>query len=162
MNILIPREVRCLADVAVDPGLERELLPEGGDSGTVVYLQRVMAQLTGFQNLHLQQSHSEAFKLECWRRLLRGPWTARRSNQSILKETNAEYSLEGLKLKHQYFGQLMWRADSLEKILMLRKIEGRRRKGNRRWDVWMASPTQWTWVWASSRRQWWTGKPGVL
>ena len=91
-----------------------------------------MAQLTGFQNLHLQQSHSEAFELQCWRRLLRGPWTERRSNQSILKEINPEYSLEGLKLKCQYCGQLRGRANSLEKILMLRKIEGRRRRGQQK------------------------------
>ena len=73
----------------------------------------------------------DAFKLWCWRRLLRVPWTARRSSQSILKEINPEYSLEGLmlklKLKPQYFGHLMQRADSLEKTLMLGKIEGRRR-----------------------------------
>ena len=69
-----------------------------------------------------------AFELWCWRRLLRVPWTARRSNQSILKETNPEYSLEGLMLKLQYFGHLMWRANSLEKTLMLGKIESRRRR----------------------------------
>ena len=73
----------------------------------------------------------DAFELWCWRRLLRVPWTARRSNQSILKETSFEYSLEGLmlKLKLQYFGHLMQRADSFEKSLMLGKIEGRRRRG---------------------------------
>ena len=73
----------------------------------------------------------DAFKLCCWRRLLRVPWTARRSNQSILKEISPEYSLEGLlqKLKLQYFGHLMQRADSFEKTLMLGKIEGRRRRG---------------------------------
>ena len=72
----------------------------------------------------------DAFEVQCWRRLLRVPWTARRSNQSILKETSSEYSLEGLmlKLKLQYFGHLMQRADSLEKTLMLGKIEGRRRR----------------------------------
>ena len=72
-----------------------------------------------------------AFELWCWRRLLRVPWTARRSNQYILKEISPEYSLEGLmlKLKLQYFGHLMWRTDSLEKTLMLTKIEGRRRRG---------------------------------
>ena len=71
----------------------------------------------------------DAFKLWCWRRLLRVPWTARRSNQSILKEINPEYSLEGLmlELKLQYFGHLMLRADSLKKTLMLGKTEGRRR-----------------------------------
>ena len=73
----------------------------------------------------------DAFELWCWRRLLRVPWTARRSNQSILKEISPEYSLERLmlKLKLQYFGHLMWRADSFEKTLMLRKIEGRRKRG---------------------------------
>ena len=76
----------------------------------------------------------DAFKLWCWRRLLRVPWTARRSNQSILKEINPEYTLEGLmlKLKLQYFGYLMQNTDSLEKILMLGKIEGRRRRGRQR------------------------------
>ena len=76
----------------------------------------------------------DAFELWCWRRLLRAPWTARRSNQSILKDISPECSLEGLmlKLKLQYFGHLMWRADSLEKILMLGKIEGRRRRGQQR------------------------------
>ena len=76
----------------------------------------------------------DAFELWCWRRLLRIPWTSRRSNQSILKEISPDYSLEGLmlKLKLQYFGYLMWRADSFEKSLMLGKIEGRRRKGRQR------------------------------
>ena len=105
-----------------------------------------------------------AFKLWCWRRLLRVPWTARRSNQSILKEISPEYSLEGpmLKLKLQYFGHLMQRTDSFEKTLMLGKIEGRRRRGNQGWDDWMASLTQWAWVWANFRGWWWTGRPGVL
>ena len=79
---------------------------------------------------------NDAFELWCWRRFLRVPWTARKSNQSILKEISTEYSLEGLmlKLKLQYFGHLMWRADSLEKTLMLGKIEGRRRGWQRmRW-----------------------------
>ena len=73
----------------------------------------------------------DAFELWCWRRCLRVPWTARKSNQSILKELNPEYSLEGLmlKLKLQYLGHLMWRTNSLEKTLMLGKIEGRRRRG---------------------------------
>ena len=76
----------------------------------------------------------DAFELLCWRRLLRVPWTARRSNQCILKEINPGYSLEGLmlKLKLQYFGHLMRRTDSLEKTLMLGKIEGRRRRGQQR------------------------------
>ena len=98
------------------------------------------------------------------RRLLRVPWTARRSIQSILKEISSKYSLEGLmlKLKLQYFGHLIWRTDSFEKTLMLEKIECRRRGDSRGWDGWMASPTQWMWVWAGSGSWWWTGKPGVL
>ena len=76
----------------------------------------------------------DAFELWCWRRLLRVPWMAKRSNQSILKEISPEYSLEGLmlKLKLQHFGNLMWRADWLEKTLMLEKIEGRRRRRRQR------------------------------
>ena len=102
-------------------------------------------------------------KLRCWRRLLRVPCTARRSNQSILKEIKPEYSLEGLmlKLKLQYFGHLMQRAHSLEKTLMLGKMKAGE-GDNRGWDGWMASPTQWTRVWANSRRWWRTGKPGML
>ena len=180
----------------------------------------------------------DAFELWCWRRLLRVSWTARRSNQSILKEISPGCSLEGLmlKLKLQYFGHLMWRVDSLEKTLMLEGIGGRRRRRwqrmrwldgitdlmdmslselwelmmdreawcatihgvakswtwlsdwtenwgwkhlaflhckipypvlpwsetPRRWDSWMASPTQRTWVWVNSGNWWWTGRPGVL
>ena len=76
----------------------------------------------------------DAFELSCWKRLLRAPWTARRSNQSILKEISPEYSLEGLmlRLKLQYFSHLMWRTDSLVKTLMLGRIEGRRRRGRQR------------------------------
>ena len=108
---------------------------------------------------------TDAFELWCWRRLLRVPWTARRSNQSILKEVSPGCSLEGmtLKVKRQYFGHLMWRVDSLEKPLMLGGIWGQKEKGDdRRWDVWMASPTWWTWVWVNSGSWWWTGRPGVL
>ena len=105
----------------------------------------------------------DAFELWCWKRLLRVPWTARRSNQSILKEISPEYSLEELmlKLKLQYFGHLMGRTDSLEKILMLGKIEGGRRRDDRGWDGWMASSTRRTWVWVNPGRWWWTGKLGV-
>ena len=106
----------------------------------------------------------DAFELWCWRRLLRVPWTARRSNQSILKKISPECSLEGLMLnqKLQYFGHLMQRVDLLEKTLMLGGIGGRGEGDDRRWDGWMASPTQWTRVWASSESWWWTGKSGVL
>ena len=106
----------------------------------------------------------DAFELWCWRRLLRVPWTARRSNQSILKEISPENLLEGLtlKLKLQYFGHLMGRADSLEKTLMLGKTGGRRRRGWQRMR-WLDGITDsWTWVWVNSRSWWWTGRPGVL
>ena len=91
----------------------------------------------GFESWTIKKAElqrTDAFELWCWRRLLRVPWTARRSNQSILKEINPEYSLEGLmlKLKLQYFGHLMQRTDSLEKALMLGKIEGGRRRGQQR------------------------------
>ena len=101
----------------------------------------------------------DAFKLWCWRRLMRVSWTTMRSNQSILKEIHTDYSLEGLmvKLKSQYFSHLMWKSNSLEKTLMLGKTEGRRRRG---WQ--MALLTQWTWVLPISKRQWRMGKHGVL
>ena len=103
-----------------------------------------------------------AFELWSWRRLLRVPWAARRSNQSILKEISPGCSLERLMLKLtlQYFGHLMWRADSLEKTLMLgKRLKARGEGDSIGWDGWMASLTQWTWV---SRNWGWTGRPGVL
>ena len=101
----------------------------------------------------------DAFELWCWRRLLRVPWTARRSNQSILKEISPGISLEGmmLKLKLQYFGHLMRRVDSLGKTLMLRG-EG----DDWGWDGWMASLTWSMLVWVNSGYWWWTGRPGML
>ena len=103
----------------------------------------------------------DAFELWCWRRLLRVPWTARRSNQSILKYISPGCSLEGLmlKLKLQYFGHLMGRVESLEKTLMLEELGAGGEGDNRGWDGWMASLT---WVWVNSRIWWWTGRPGVL
>ena len=112
----------------------------------------------------LKRRRIDALELWCWRRLLRVPWTARRSNQSILKEISPEYSLEGLmlKLKLQYFGHWMQRIDSFEKTLMLQKLRARGEGDDRGWDGWMASPTQWTWVWVNSGSWPWTGRPGVL
>ena len=104
------------------------------------------------------------FELWCWRRLLRVPWTTRRSNKSILKEISPVVSLEWmmLKLKLQYFGHLMWRADSLEKSLMLGGIGGRRRRGWQRMR-WLDGITDsMAWVWVDSGSWWWTGRPGVL
>ena len=103
-----------------------------------------------------------AFKLSCSRKLLRVPWTARSSNQSTVKEISPEYSLEGLMLKLQYFGHLMWRYDSLEKALSWERLNTGGAGDDRGWDVWMASPTQWTWVWTNSGRWWRTGKAAVL
>ena len=104
------------------------------------------------------------FWLWCWRRLLRIPWTARRSNQSLLKEISPGRSLEGLmlKLKRQYFGHLMRRADSLDKTLMPGGIGAGGEGNDRGWDGWMTSPTRWTWIWVNSGSWWWTGRPGVL
>ena len=106
----------------------------------------------------------DAFELWCWRRLSRVPWTARRSNQSILKEINPGISLEGmmLKVKLQHFGHLMRRVDSLEKTLMLEGLGAGGEGDDRGWGGWMVSPTWWTWVWVNSRSWWWTGRPGVL
>ena len=111
-----------------------------------------------------EHRRTDAFELWCWRRLLIVPWTARRYNQSFLKEISPEYSLEGLmlKLKLHYFAHLMRRTGSLEKTLMLGKTEAGGEGDNRGWDGWMAPPTRWRWVWASSGSWWWTGRPGVL
>ena len=106
----------------------------------------------------VERGRINAFELWCWRRHLKVPWTARRSNQSILKEISPEYSLEGLilKLKLQYFGHLMQRSNSLEKTLMLRKIEGGRR-GRRERMKWLDGITD-----SMDMSWWWWGKPEVL
>ena len=111
----------------------------------------------------------DAFELWCWRRLLRFPWTARRSTQSILKEISPEHSLEGLmlKLKLKYFGHLSWLTGKDELTHVKRPWCWERLKvggegDNRGLDDWMVSLTQWTWVWVNSRSWWWIGRPGVL
>ena len=103
------------------------------------------------------------FQLWCWRRLLTVPWTERRSNHSILKEISPGCSLEGLmlKLKLQYSGHLMWRADSFERILMLGRLRAGGEGDDREWYGWMASLTQWTWFWVNSGSWWWTGRLGA-
>ena len=120
----------------------------------------------GFESWTIKKAEHRrinAFEIWCCWKLLRVPWTARRSNPSILKEISPEYSLEGLMLKPQYFGHLMQRTDSLRKKRpwcweRLKVGEG----NDRGWHGWMASLTQWTWVCASSQSWWWTGKPGML
>ena len=111
-----------------------------------------------------ERQRIDAFELWCWRRLLRVPWSTRRPNQCILKEISPGCSLEGLmlKLKLQYFGHLMWRTDSFEKTWCWERLRAGGEGDDRGWDGWMASPTQWTWVWVDSRSWWWTGRPGVL
>ena len=110
----------------------------------------------------------DAFELWHWRRILSVPWTARRSNQSILKEISPEYSLEGLmlKLKLQYFGHLMGRTviwkDPFAFPWCWERLKVGGEGDDRGWDGWMASPTQWTWVWVNSGSWWWTGRPGVF
>ena len=110
---------------------QRHYFANKGLSNQIMVFQVVMYGCESWTLKKAEHQRVDAFELWCWRRLLRVPWTARRSNQSILKENSPEYSLEGLmlKLKLQYFGHLMQRTDSLEKILMPGKIEGRRRKG---------------------------------
>ena len=107
---------------------------------------------------------TDALELCCWRRLLRVPWTARRANQSTLKEISSGCSLEWLmlRLKLQYFGHLMQRVDSLEKTLMRERLGAGGEGDDRGSDGWMASPTRWTWVWVNSGSWWWTGRSGVL
>ena len=158
-SILKSRDITLLTKVCLDKAMVFPVVTYGCESWTIkkAECQRI-----------------DAFGLWCWRGLLRVSWTETRSNQSILKEINPEYSLEGLmlKVKPQYFGHLMWRADSLEKTLMLGKIEGRRRRGLQDemvgWhhqfneDGGRASPTQCTWLWVNSGSWWWTGRPGVL
>ena len=106
----------------------------------------------------------DAFELWCWRRLLRVPWTARRSNQSILKEISPGCSLERLmlKLKLQYFGHWCEGLSHLKRPWFWARFRAGGERDDRGWDCWMASPTQWTWVWVNCGSWWLTGRPGVL
>ena len=137
---------------------------------TKVHLVKAMVfpvVIYGWENWTIKKSERQridTFELLFWRRFLRVPWTARRSNQSILKEISPEYSSEGLmlKLKLQYFGRLIWRTDSLEKTLMLGKIESRRRRGRQK--IWCLDgiTDSMDISCTISRCWWWTEKPGVL
>ena len=111
-----------------------------------------------------EHRRTDAFELWCWRRLLRIPWTAKRSNQSILKEISPECSLEGLmlKLKLRYFGHLMQRVYLLLKPCCWEILKAGGEGDDSRWDGWIAPPTQWTWVWVDSGSWCWTGMPGML
>ena len=106
----------------------------------------------------------DAFELWCWRRLLRVPWTARRSNQSVLMEISPGISLEGmmLKLKLQSFGHLSEELTHWKRLWCWEGLGAGEEGVDRGWDGWMASLTLWTWVWVNSRSWWWTGRPGVL
>ena len=106
----------------------------------------------------------DAFELWCWRRLLRVPWTARRSNQSILKEISRGCSLEGLmlKLKLQYFGTSCEELTHWKRPWFWEGLGAGGKGNDRGWGGWMASPTQWTWVWVNSGGWWGTGRPGVV
>ena len=103
-----------------------------------------------------------AFELWCWIRLLRVPWTARRSNQSILNEISAECSLKGLMLKLNNLATWCKELTRWKRSWCWERLKAGGEGDDRRWDGWMASPTRWTWVWVNSGSWWWTGKPGVL
>ena len=137
---------------------------KGPSSQGYVFFPVVMYRCESWTIKKVEHRRINAFELWCWGRLLRVPWTARKSNQYILKEINPGCSLEGLvlKLKLQYFGHLMQRADSLEKTLIWKRLKAGGEGVDRGWDGWMASQTQWTWVWVDSGSWWWTGRPGVL
>ena len=112
-----------------------------------------------------EHQRTDVFELWCWRRRLRVPWTARRSNQSILKEISPEYSLEGLTLKLKLPNTLATSCKELthwKRPWCWERLKAGGEGDDRGWDGWMASPVRWTWVWASSRSWWWTGKPSVL
>ena len=106
----------------------------------------------------------DTFELWCWRRLLRVPWTARRSTQSILKEISHDYSLEGLMLKLKLLNLAIWCKEQTlwKRLWCWERLRAGGEGEDRGWDDWMASPTQWTWVWVNSRSWWQTEGPGVL
>ena len=148
-SILKSRDITLLTKVGIVKAMVFPVVMYGCDSWTI---KKALCQ------------RMDAFELWCWRRLLRVPWTARRSNQSIFKETNPAYSLEGLmlKLKLQYFGHWCEELTHSKRPWCWTRLKAEGEGDDRGWEGWMASPTQWTWVWASFRSWWWTGKPGML
>ena len=148
----------------INPGHFVRTLP------TKVHLVKVMifpVVMYGCESRTIKKAEHQrigAFELWCWRRLLRVSWTWSRSNQSILKEINHEYSLEGLmlKLKLQYFSHLIEELTHWKRPWCWERLTAGGEGGNRGQDCWVASLTQWTWVWASSRSRWWARKPGLL
>ena len=143
-------------------------MDRGARRATVSRVSKNWAQLTyrceSWTTKKAEHRRIDAFEMWCWRRLLRVPCTAKRSNQSILKEISPGCSLERLmlKLKLQYFAHLIRRADSLEKTLTLERLRAGGEGDDRGWDGWMASLAQWTWVWVNSRSWWWTGRLCML
>ena len=134
---------------------------------TKVYLVKAMVVMYGCESWTIKKAEHrkiDAFELGCWRRLLRVPWTARRSNQSILKEISPEYSLEEPILNWNSNTLATWckELSHWKRPWCWEILKAGGERDDRGWDVWMASPTQWTWVWVSSGRWWRTGKPGVL
>ena len=136
---------------------------------TKVHLVKVMAfpiVMYGCESWTIKKAEhrTDAFELWCWRRLLRVPWTARRSNQSILKRISPECSLEGLMLKLKLQSIATWCEEltHLKRPWCWERLKAGWEGDDRGWDGWMASLTWWTWVWVNSRIWWWTGKPGVL
>ena len=134
---------------------------------TKVYLVKAMVVMYGCESWTIKKAEHwkiDAFELGCWRRLLRVPWTARRSNQSILKEISPEYSLEEPMLNWNSNTLATWckELSHWKRPWCWERLKAGGERDDRGWDVWMASLTQWTWVWVSSGRWWRTGKPGVL
>ena len=124
----------------------------------------VMCRCENWTMKKAEHWRTDAFELWCWRRLLRVPWTARRSNQSILEEISPEYSLEGLmlKLKIQYFVHRYEHQTHWKRPWCWEGLGAGGERDDRGWDGWMASLTRWTWVRVNSKSWWWTGRPGVL
>ena len=150
------RLLRVLWTARSNQSILKEISPEYSLEGLMLKLK---LQYFG----HLMR-RTDAFELWCWRRLLRVPWTARRSSQSILKEISPEYSLEGLmlKLKLQYFGTWCKELTHWKRPWCSDRLKAGGEGDDREWDGWMASPTWWIWVWVSFGSWWWTGKPGML